>query len=151
MASGWPMTRLPYAIFHREQFVHFPFQHLGNRNPRPLGHHFGHVFRSNFFFEQAAVFLDLAKSFVFLFDVLFQGDDDAVLQLRGLAQVAFALGLGSIGLCSLKSLLEFPDCGDDLLLLVPLLLEEIRFVFETLHLPIAPFPVVPCWQDRTLW
>ena len=38
------------AIFHVNQFLNFSFQHLADRDPRPLGHDLGDVFLVHFFF-----------------------------------------------------------------------------------------------------
>ena len=48
---------LAQAFFHRHQFLHLAFEHLGNRYTGPLRHYFGDIFFVDLFLEHHAVFL----------------------------------------------------------------------------------------------
>src|SRR5262249_61332353 len=78
---------LPQALFHRDQFLHLAFEHLGDGNSRPLGDDARNIFFVDFFFEHAVARLAVRGE---LGELGLETRDLAILDLRGAVVVALA-------------------------------------------------------------
>ena len=81
---------LPQTLFHRDQLLHFAFQHLRNRNAGPLADDLGDVFLVNLFLQHARLLAVHRRAE--LGDLSFELRQLAVLDLRGAVVIALARG-----------------------------------------------------------
>ena len=120
-----PLTQ---AVFHRDQLLHFTFEHLGDGYARPLAYDLGDVFLVHFLFEEPRLLgVHLRAE---LLDLSFQLGLLTILQLRRFFVLALAGGFLDGELELLELLLLGAHVGDDFLLLLPTRLQSVRLFLD---------------------
>ena len=108
---------LAQTLFHRDQLLHFAFQHLRDRNAGPLADDLGDVFLVHLFLQHARLLA--VHRCAELLDLSFELRQLAILDLRGAVVVALARGFLLFQLELLDALLQLANLGDGFLLLLP--------------------------------
>ena len=103
-----------------EQLLQLAFQHPRHRDARPLGHDLGHVLGVDLLLEHPLAALVVGQAGFLGLELLLEGGQDAVAQLRRLVEVAGPSGLLGLEARPLDLLLELLDLVEGRLLLLPL-------------------------------
>jgi hypothetical protein len=111
------------ALLHVDQLLDLAFHEAAHRDVGPLGHDLGDVLGVHLLLEEALLLLQLGEPGVLLLQLLLEAGEDAELDLRGLVQVALALGGDLVGPGLLDLLLGGADLLDRGLLCLPVRLE----------------------------
>src|ERR1035438_7224132 len=106
---------LPQTVFHRDQLLHFAFQHLRHRNAGPLADDLSDVFLVDLFLQHARL-LAVHRS-AELLHLSLELRQFAILDLRGAIVVALAGGFLLLQLQLLDALFRRAYLGDGFLLL----------------------------------
>ena len=118
------------AIFHLDQLGALAFLQSRNRDVGPGADDFGDVFFGDLFLEESRSALHLFELFLRFVEGFFLVGKEAVLNLAGSAEVAFALRLFELELELLQLFLDDIGLVDNRLFILPLGLETVGFLIE---------------------
>ena len=127
---------LAQAVLDVEELLHLALEEARDGDARPLGHHLGHVLGVHLLLQHLLLRLELAELLVLGHELLLEVRQRAVLQLRGLREVAPAGAALDFGAGLLDLLLGRADLLDGVLLLLPVGLHPRRLLLEVGRLPL---------------
>ena len=116
-------------VIQMQQLLAFALHQLLHRDAGPAGHDAGNLLVGHAVTQQAVLFLGSGDLF-FLFQLLLQLGQLAVLQLGGLVQVVLPLGLFDIGVGLLDLLPQGLHFADGVFLVFPLCLHAAELVLQ---------------------
>ena len=113
------MTRVVELVLHAHELAHLAFHEAADGDACPLGDDLGDVFLVDLFLQHLLLGLEVVQARRLHLDLGFEVADGAVAELRGLLEVALALGHLGLGARALELLLDRADLGDGVLLVLP--------------------------------
>ncbi len=117
-------------LLHADELGHLALHEPAHGDAGPLRDDLGDVFLVDLFLEHLHVGLELVQTQGAPFDLLLDLAHRAVPQLRGLLEVALALGALGVVARGLQLLLEGADLGDRVLLVLPVRDLRVPFLGE---------------------
>jgi len=125
------------------ELVHLPFEHLGDRDARPLGDDAGYVLFIDLLLEHLLSFLEGGELVVPLLQFLLQGGYGAVSDLRDPSKISPALQVVGLRPRLVDLLLCFGDARDKGLLLLPVPAFFLHVLFQLGEFILELLPALP--------